>query len=206
MFRRELVETDLERMMVPRRYWGCTFDEITDDGTPNPQVVAEQYLAKIPDMVSKGVGLLLWGANGRGKTSMVVVIAKELRRRGFSVLFMESASLKRAVIEKDAFDETETIWDRALDVDALILDDFGKGVQDRTGFGARVVDELIRHRNARKKITFITTNMNQKQLSDEVKPSTMHSLKECVMPVRIVGPDRREEAKEEIFRMLTSEG
>jgi DNA replication protein DnaC len=101
------------------------------------------------------------------------------------------------------FDEEQSVWDRAKSVDVLILDDLGKGVQDSTGFGARVVDDLIRHRNANRRITFITTNMTVKALEEELKPSTMHSLKECIYPVKLLGSDLREGSKEEIRDTLS---
>jgi len=202
MYRRELVQADLERMMIPSRYWNVKFAEISDEGNPSPRSIAHKYISKIDEMVSNGIGLLLWGANGRGKTGMAVCIAKELRRRGLSVLFFESASLKSAVIDKVAFDDEQSVWERAKNVDALVLDDLGKGVQDSTGFGARVIDELIRYRNARKMITFITTNMNTRQLGEELKISTMHSMKECLIPVSINGPDRRAANLEMISSIL----
>ncbi len=122
-------------------------------------------------------------------------------------MFVECASLKSAVIEKTAFDENQSIWDRAKSVDVLVLDDLGKGVQDKTGFGARVLDDLIRHRNASQRITFITTNMTPgPQMAEDLKVSTLHSLKECIIPVRIDGPDRREDSKAEILGLLSAEG
>ncbi len=164
--------------------------------------VATKYLANIEEMLSKGVGLLLWGSNGIGKTSLSVVIGKEYRRRGQSLLFLEAAEIKGAVINSEMFDEEQTLWERAKTVEVLLIDDLGKGVQDSTGFGARVLDELIRHRNANKRVTFITTNMTLKAIEEELKSSTMHSLKECIYPMRISGEDLREAAKSEIGAIL----
>jgi hypothetical protein len=65
-----------------------------------------------------------------------------------------------------------------------------------------VLDELIRHRNANKRVTFITTNMTLKAIEEELKSSTMHSLKECIYPMRISGEDLREAAKSEIGAIL----
>ena len=89
--------------------------------------------------------------------------------------------------------------------DLLVLDDLGKGVQDSTGFGARLLDELIRHRNANVRSTFITTNMNPRdQLSAELKKSTLHSLKECVIPVCVDGTDKRSGAPRALAEMITA--
>jgi len=86
-----------------------------------------------------------------------------------------------------------TYWDRAMSVDVLVVDDFGKGTQDRTGFRMRIFDELIRHRNAEKLVTIITTNMSPRgELPEILLLSTLHSFKECVIPVQVVGDDQRD--------------
>ena len=171
----------------------------------SPKSVAKKYLANLREFVSSGTGLLLWGKNGHGKTGMAVVFAKWARRYGYKVLFMEAAEMKRCVIERVAFDEEETMWERASAVDMLVIDDLGKGVKDGTGFGARMMDQLIRHRSANGRSIIITTNMDLEQLEEELKPSTMHSIKECVIPVMVEGVDRRDESKT-ILRDLFLQG
>lgn len=197
-YRRELTEDDLLRARIPRRYWEARLSDAQD----TVQAIARRYIANFVTMHERGVGLLLWGANGVGKTSIAVVLGKEYRRRGHSLLFLEAAEIKGAVINSEMFDEEQTLWERAKSVDVLMIDDLGKGVQDSTGFGARVLDELIRHRNANKRVTFITTNMTLKLLEDELKASTMHSLKECIFPVKVSGEDLREKSKQEIDSLL----
>jgi DNA replication protein DnaC len=193
---RRLTDSDLVRMRVPRRYWTVACDGIPDGKTVghgvSTQQAARNYMRQIDEMRRQGRGLLLWGGNGTGKTCMAIVIAKEFRRRGYPVLFMAAADIKRMVVEREMFDEDQTFWDRALNVDVLVIDDLGKGSQDSTGFGARMFDELIRHRNASKLVTIITTNMNQKDLAEELKVSTMSSLKEHVFPIHVSGIDRRD--------------
>jgi DNA replication protein DnaC len=193
-----LTEDDLLRARIPKRYWEARLA----DAQETVQLIARRYIANFVVMRERGVGLLLWGPNGVGKTSIAVVLGKEYRRRGHSLLFLEAAEIKGAVINSEMFDDDQTLWERAKSVDVLMIDDLGKGVQDSTGFGARVLDELIRHRNANKRVTFISTNMTLKAIEDELKASTMHSLKECIFPVRVVGDDLREKSKAEIDSLL----
>ena len=204
---KELTARDMSRMLIPDRYWDCTLDGISDEvcDTLSPRDVVRRYLSRLDEFMARGIGLLLWGANGRGKTGMGVVLAKWARRHGHKVLFMEAAELKRCVIESVAFDDVETMWERASVVDLLVLDDLGKGAKDRTGFGAWMIDQLIRHRSANKRATVITTNMDLDQLAIEMKSSTMHSLKECIIPFHVEGVDRRDHSRSDLANILFEE-
>ena len=119
-------------------------------------------------------------------------------------MFMEAADLKRMVSEREHFDEDETYWDRAKSVDVLILDDFGKGVIDGKGFGATLFDELIRARNSRKLVTIITSNPIVEEWEErfDLKSSTIHVLKECTLPVEVVGCDKRGESAKKLAAMI----
>lgn len=202
MFRRKLTQSDLVRMGVPARYWTVSFDLVQEGVKGSPSKAVENYISKLPSMVQMGAGLLLWGPNGTGKTCIAVLLGKELRRHGLSVFFLEASSLKTVVADHHCFDQEQTVWDRAKTVDVLILDDLGKGVQDSTGFGLRLIDELIRHRNGNQLVTFVTTNMSLKVLRAEMKPSTMHSIKECMVPILVDGKDQREQTKSALLNQL----
>ena len=204
-FRRELDQNDLERMKIPPRYWKASFKRLsTTNGDDSLQTMTGKYIENMDAMIKEGAGFVFYGPNGTGKSCGTVVLAKEFRRRGHTVLFMESSNLKRMVIEKEFFDEIERYWDRAKEVDVLVLDDFGKGVMDTTGFGASLFDELIRARNSRKKVTLITSNlpMNKWQRELGLKVSTLHTLKECAIPVVVEGINQREESADRLRSLL----
>lgn len=198
--KKELQESDLHLMNLPRRFWDSSLKYVTE--VNNTKGIIERYTRLLPQFVKAGVGLMLWGANGRGKTSIMAVIGKEAKRNGLSVFFYESASLKADVINKVMFSETSSVWDRAKNVDILLLDDLGKGVQDSTGFGARLIDELLRYRYSRMKVTIITTNMPPSSVKDELKISTIHTMKESIIPMSVEGVDFREAKKDKIVKML----
>ena len=200
--RRKLVISDLERMRIPKRYWNAKFDEISDysDGIDDisPRRVVKSYLEKYEEIRKSGTGLLLWGDNGTGKTSIAAVLAKEFRRRYCTVFFVDGFSLRDVFVQKEMFDEDQTCWQRAATVDVLIIDDLGKGIEDNKGFGRRVLDDLIRVRNGNALITIITTNVPPKT-DDEKKDSlekilshsTMQVFREHLLSINVRGKNLR---------------
>lgn len=209
-FRRELKISDLERMKIPKRYWMSRFDLLSDEdngrGDGSIKDLVERYMKNMSEMRKEGCGLILFGNNSVGKTCSSVVLAKEFRRRGNTVLFVEAADLKRLVAQKEYFDDEEMYWERAKSVDVLVVDDFGKGIMDETGFGASLFDELIRTRNSNKRVTIITSNIKPQKWEEELdlKVSTIRTLKECTVPFHVKGIDYREISKERLKKKLYS--
>lgn len=178
---RKLTNHDLQVMRLPQRFWASSFEHIVGDMTrqDSPKRMIAGYLSNLQKMREIGAGLVLWGPNGTGKTSIGSVILKASRRAGRTSMFLESAVIKTIVINKEMHDaeSRETVWARAHKVDFLLLDDLGKGSHDSTGFGERLIDELIRSRYSNQRPTIITTNVNKSRLSEIIKPSTLHTLK-----------------------------
>lgn len=198
---RRLESSDLEAMRLPRRFWQSNFESIPNGS--NKQAVA-RYLTSIREMRREGAGLLLWGSNGSGKTSIGSLIIKVARSHGFSALFINSASIKSIVVSKEMYDTESglTLWKRAQTVDFLLLDDLGKGSQDSQGFGERLIDDLIRSRYAEKRCTLITTNILKRDLLEFIKPSTLHILKGSSAQLKVDSHDFRVSEGEAIRIMI----
>jgi DNA replication protein DnaC len=207
--RRPLDEDDLVRMRLPERYWAAKVSGISAsiEGTElTLQDIVRKYLGKLDEVFAKGYGLALVGDNGLGKTGAAACVAMEARRQGYTVLFLEAARIREAVIERTAFDEHSTLMERAREVDFLIIDDLGKGTSDSKGFLQAALDELVRSRAARLAVTLITTNMTPKRLIEtgELKKSTAAQLSEAALVVQLKGKDLRRETAAEIRRVVLS--
>jgi DNA replication protein DnaC len=186
-------------MRIPRRFWEVTFDQIEVD----LKEVVRNYLNNLDTMLDTGGGLLLWGENGRGKTSAAAFVAREVRRTGASVLMITSASLMESVMEKTEVAEGLLI-DRARTVDFLLLDDLGKEHPGKSGFSDRVLENLLRVRSASHLTTFITTNMSHEGLKQRYKKSMLEVMKENTLPVRVEGKNYRDEAQEKLSKALAT--
>ena len=207
---RRLTEFDVERMKIPSRYWNVTLSGVeatarahgTDEVTLAS--VLTNFVEKMDEMVSSGSGVLLYGNNGRGKTGALVWLAMQARRRGHTVLYVETAKLKQYKIERTPFDASESMWERALSVDVLVLDDLGKGVSDSKGFMQELVDELVRTRGAYLKTTLISTNIEPSKLVNEdfLKKSTLAMMQETVAFLHVSGDDLRARARVQLVEKL----
>jgi hypothetical protein len=196
--RMRLTQAHVERMQIPRRYWGVRLAQVP--GQVRGDV--EGYLRAIDDHMDRGDGLLFWGANGTGKTSAAVLIALEARRRGASVLFTTAEGLRQAVLEKRVFDEDQSVVERARSVDLLVVDDLGKEHPGETGFTERLFENLVRERCASQRVTIVTTNLPLRRGADGPRamstvyiPSMLEVLRESIYPLHFRGNNQRDQGE-----------
>lgn len=194
-YRTKLSRAHLERMALPRRFWNVSYDDVPDSlkGTLG------NFLRDIDEMLDGGEGLLLWGPNGVGKTSAAVLIALEVCRRGGTVFFTTSESIRVSSIEATAFDYDQTLMDRARDVEFLVIDDLGKEHRGESGYAERLIENLVRVRSAARRSTIVTTNLPIR--GDSVKRvaglttvysrSLMEVIRETMYPVEVTGINKR---------------
>lgn len=207
---RKLTEKDMSRMLIPERYWrvraaGIEAEAVAHGKEPMPLIrVFKSYIERLDSMMDSGSGLFLFGNNGRGKTAALVWLAMQIRRRGYTVLYIETAKLKDHKINRTPFDAVSTLWERAMDVDALVLDDLGKGVSDSKGFMQELIDELIRTRGAHLKVTLVSSNIEPARLvkDDFLKKSTLAMMTETVAFFHVQGEDLRARARVELIDKL----
>lgn len=203
---RKLTQKDMERTQIPRRFWESRFNGIPGEGDCSDlQSKIARYLQDLDANLDAGIGLFLHGPNGPGKTSAMVVILKSVQRRlGRTALFLHSAQLKNIVFGRVMFTEDQSLWDRAMEVDFLLVDDLGKGVEDSKGAWQRVFDDLVRQRAANQKATGLTANVGPKELRGQnmVKTSTLAAMEECIVPIKVRAPNQRAGAMQELRKQF----
>lgn len=126
-----------------------------------PQMEAFKRVATFLHGYKPGIpqrGLVLWGDVGRGKTHLMIAMARDLvLRHGVSVRFVEFshllADLKRGFDRKEG---TGRLIDPLVAVDVLCIDEMGKG--RNTDFEGTVLDELISRRYNAEGPILATTN------------------------------------------------
>ncbi len=128
------------------------------ESTPEMLEDIEKY---IQSFTKKSGGIIMHGRSGSGKTHLAMAILLRLIERGFSGEFVEWAELLRAY-QNSAYNEQgrDLSWFYdTLDVDILVLDDFGKGMKV-SEWVAEETYQMVHARYRKRKPTIITTMLN----------------------------------------------
>jgi len=198
--KRKLTFGDVRRANLPELFWDASLDAVPDLAY-KPKV--ERYLETLPHMLSQGVGLYLWSSeNSTGKTSLAALIVKEALRYGHTVFFEESGRLKTRLMNKEEFEEGQSVWNRADTVDLLVLDDIGKEYRTSSGYVENLVETMLRGRVQRKQTTVMTGNVHPRDLKKLYSSDFAALLKESMIPIEVTGHDFREARARELQALL----
>jgi len=192
---RDLTPADLQRANIPERYWSATFKDVPKGAEHWGPV--KTYLTDLESFLDNGEGLYLWSVeNGTGKTALATLILRRALRLGYTGYYTRSEAAKRAmqVPERVLFDEATTVEQRLRAVDVLVLDDFGKEYRSQNGsmFTESAIEDLVRERVQRRKVTLYTANIPPRKLADNglFTVDLADVLRESVGHIEVVGPDR----------------
>ena len=186
----------------------CRFDR---DNGQVPQIRhVRNYVSLWNEMCGKGLGLLLWGPPGTGKTFAAACVANAFMesREGFSrnVIMTDFGTVLRQSLAANPQQRQEDL-ERLLNTDLLILDDFG--TERQTEYAQEQVYHIINGRYNRKKPMIVTSNMTLQQLKT---PETMQQqrifdrLLEICVPICFDGASLRQEKASDnlqFFRKLS---
>lgn len=150
-------------------------DKTLQNYKPDPKGADKMHLQLIESMakdfmpfIEKGVGGLVLGGYGCGKTHLEVGLGRELIRQGYSVKFWGASRLYMDYMEAFSWKLKQSpadVIEQACDCDLLILDDLGINTlsTDKDNF-AKFIYILINHRYNQKKPILISTNLREDEL------------------------------------------
>lgn len=160
-----LSKTKVPRSFIERVHLGKLRDATVEDADVSPQLklVASNYLANLPEMISKNYGVMFYGENASGKSYLAAAILREAAERRYSCLFVSASQLADTLRMKSdhPFDSEQTYAERCLSVHILAIDGLGSENRSSSGYIEREFLSLLRNRNSlTNSATFITTRLS----------------------------------------------
>lgn len=184
---RALDDKDRIRSHIPVRLWEASWVKVDPEAKHHKPL--SKFLDQLDDMLSRGIGLYLWGDYSVGKSSCAAIIAKQVIARGGTALFVSADDLKDLYINETPFDEDYTMVERLLRVDLLIIDNVGEE-PDREYSGSRIV-RIVRARVDDRKMTIITTNLKKADVQARYGDKLLEVMCGSMMPVEMRGKNWR---------------
>lgn len=154
----------------------------------------QDYLLKIDDYVSRGLGLILHGTPGTGKTMYAALLLKFLLKCGHSCYFTTFQDLLEIFTAGWGSEEKKQWYQqRVRQVGVLVVDDIGKENTGRSTMVEALVHDLFNARVANALPTIITTNMDLDHLGTRYTEQIVSLLSESCEDYRFSGEDFRPE-------------
>lgn len=136
------------------------------------------------------VSLLLRGPTGVGKTHLSLAIAGEVLSRGYSVVYGPVQKLLHRLENEHFGRSSGNSEDVMTGCDLLILDDVG--TEFSSSFYTSALYNIINERMLSGKPTVISTNLNQKELTDRYGEQVASRITGTFQPLVCAGADIRQ--------------
>ena len=151
-----------------------------------------RYIEGYERYAARGIGLLLTGSYGTGKTLLANLILKEFVKQGYRVFattFAQTIDMLTAGWKSN--DDRRYFQRRFVDSEILLLDDVGRELRSKSNLTESTFDTILRTRVQEGRPTFITTNMSPEELGDGYGSAVLSLLKEHSIVCEMTGEDFR---------------
>jgi len=149
---------------IGESYWETSLDKIPPSFIYKTKVLT--YLRKLQDWEPEGVGLLLHGQHGSGKTSLGSIVLRNVIAREGRGFMISAGELFDKLIRKPAviLPNKATLEECVKNVQFLMIDDLKEWLSHE--WKDRVLEEVVRARYDDRLPTIITTNLPMKTLQE----------------------------------------
>jgi len=182
---------------------GYTYQRLNWDdfhGDSKALKLSQSYLSNHKDMVRAGMGVMMHGSWGTGKTLIAALMAKELVKLGYTVYFATFTQMVDEFTRGWGSNEDKARFEaKVVKSDVFILDDVGKEFRTKNNLSEATFDHVLRQRALDNRPTFMTTNMTMEELQTGYGSAIFSLLKERMIVHNMVGSDYREFARERTF-------
>jgi DNA replication protein DnaC len=186
--------------VIPRKFQGVSFERPPVSTEIEPMVVSyvRSWVDEMEANLEAGRGLWLMGDTGTGKTTLAMLVSKAALEDHRSVAIYSLpkllARIRRTYDAEPGGDSYLSFFERLTSVDLLHIDDLG--AEKRSDWVLEQLYALVNERYEAQRSMLVTTNLDQRQLEEQIGPRTVSRLVEiCGDPLPLFGPDRRVQAR-----------
>lgn len=188
----------MEEANIPRRYASASMEAIkanmpsADNWVTDCWLPVHSFVNRLDANIAHGIGLLLYGARGRMKTTLAVAVLQEnlrQRRGGYFVSMCSLIDTLRSKWDRDK-NEADALDHRLRTTSLLILDDMGaEGIEK--DWVLNKIQSIITDRYNAMKSTIITTNLTKDELMNTYTGRIIDRLRETMIAVEFTGKSFR---------------
>jgi DNA replication protein DnaC len=181
--------------VIPAKYRGVSFDRppVTEI-EPMVVRVVRSYTEDLDANLDAGRGLWLMGDTGTGKTTLAMLISKQVLASGRAVAIYSLpkllARIRRTYDAEPGGESYLALFEQLTSVDLLHIDDLG--AEKSSDWVLEQLYALINERYEAQRSILVTTNLDQAALEEQIGPRTVSRLVEiCGDPLPLFGDDKR---------------
>ena len=144
---------------------------LRDFESRDKQDVAIGYIGEIDLNIRYGVGMLLTGSHGTGKSMLSALVVKAATSRNVSAYYTTFGSMIETYVQtKFSAEDRNRLKAKLKAAKLLVIDELGnelkmKWERDVSNEAKALLDDVLRFRNGNKLCTFVTTNLDMAQIA-----------------------------------------
>jgi DNA replication protein DnaC len=174
---------------------------LADFVAEEPREALERYGAKQHEYFRAGIGMVMYGPNGNGKTMAAAMLAKNAMAHGLRAHFATFSEMIATFASGWKSEEVKD-WFHAKIKGAhlLVIDDVGKEMmqglkKDISNVARHVIDDVLRYRYSSGLPTVMTTNDPLDTMANRYGMSVLSLMSENAVQCRFTGSDFRPQAR-----------
>ena len=178
------------KCFIDRKLSEWTFANDNHEGDASVMDSVYQYALNFPEMLRAGKGLLLYGAQGVGKSYAAACAANYVIDKGYTCVMTNFSRIINIV--SGMFQGKQEYIDELCRNDLLIIDDLSS--ERNTEYADEIVMNVIDTRCTFGLPLIVTTNLSSAQMKGEESDSKKRiysRLYEMTIPLKYTGEDRR---------------
>lgn len=185
---------------IPSKYRDVSLEQLEGDSLaafPEPIRVVRRFISRIAENLDEGRGIWIEGDIGTGKTALAMTVSKATLAADRTVAIYSMPRLLSLIRESIQREEGVVgFLDRLSCVDLLHIDDLG--AENRTDWALEQLYSIVNARYEDRRSILITTNLDPKQLGEQIGERTVSRLVEMCgddLHLPLFGADRRKELR-----------